>query len=61
MHARSSHLSPLALWEALVRSRRPLGDVARIDHDEPPATVRSREDVSPFTLREGLFYEVECH
>jgi hypothetical protein len=22
-----------------------------------PATVRSRQDVSPFTLREGLFYE----
>jgi hypothetical protein len=58
MTIRPSPLTPLALWQALVRSKRPLN---RADRDDAPQTVRSREDVSPFTQREGLFFEPDTH
>jgi len=45
------------LLRALFRAKRSIHRI-KVDGDTSPATVRSsHEDVSPFTLREGLFFE----
>jgi len=44
------------LLEALIQAKRSFGRNERTD-SVPPTVRSSREDVSPFTLREGLFYE----